>query len=109
MALCVLPLFTTVYLLWNQIDFPHLQHHPYINTLPDLINTLLHWNSLELNLLRGTNLYGTVLERIEEWSNEFNSIPSPFDSLQIPWSLYLWSCTGDQFKGLSFYSHSLFN
>lgn len=48
-------------------------HLPYLNTLPSVsaLRTPIHFNRQELELLRGTNLYGATLDRKEEWKIEW--------------------------------------
>lgn len=48
-------------------------HLPYLNTLPSVkvLRTPLHFNEPELELLRGTNLYGATLDRRNEWEAEW--------------------------------------
>ncbi len=51
-------------------SFNHLH---YLNTLPtpDKLRTPLHFTSSELDLFKGSNLYGATLDRELEWKNEW--------------------------------------
>lgn len=48
-------------------------HRPYVNILPGphILHTPLHFTSVELNLFRGTNLYGATLDRQRVWEAEW--------------------------------------
>lgn len=53
-----------------------LRHGPYIASLPPAseMSTPLYFTDSELELLRGTNLYGAVLDRRREWKSEWEAM-----------------------------------
>lgn len=51
----------------------HLAHRTYLKTLPPphALRTPLHFTPLELEMFKGTNLYGAALDREREWQTEW--------------------------------------
>ena len=52
----------------------HLAHYSYVNTLPAAgqLRTPLHFTPLELEMFKGTNLYGAALDRERDWRAEWS-------------------------------------
>lgn len=53
---------------------PHkLAHWPYLDTLPapEKLLTPLHFTSAELEVFKGTNLYGATCDRLHDWQTEW--------------------------------------
>lgn len=55
------------------ISLFRLSHFEYLDTLPspDKLRTPLHFTSHELEIFKGTNLYGATLDREAEWKKEW--------------------------------------
>ncbi|KAK9462605.1 uncharacterized protein V1516DRAFT_699914 [Lipomyces oligophaga] len=70
---------------------------PYISILPDSFDTPLYFSDLELELLRGTNIYGEIGLRREawyqEWQNAVTLLPTNENKELYTFELYLWACT----------------
>ncbi|KAK9387273.1 hypothetical protein V1515DRAFT_602406 [Lipomyces mesembrius] len=69
----------------------------YIKILPVEFDTPLYYDHEEMEMLRGTNIFGEVELRrhawIEEWKRGVMYLPSIFDKRLFSWELYLWACT----------------
>ncbi|KAJ7368667.1 SET domain protein [Mycena albidolilacea] len=78
-----------------------LTHFPYVKSLParDKLRTPLHFTEAELELLKGSNLYGATLDRHREWKAEFEECRGPISTVdrewadQLTWELYLTAAT----------------
>ncbi|KAK7676936.1 hypothetical protein QCA50_020054 [Cerrena zonata] len=70
---------------------PPLRHRPYINMLPthDLLRTALHFTPPELELFRGSNLYGATLDRQKTWEAEWQQCRSVFSAVDVNWGVSL--------------------
>ncbi|GJJ14922.1 hypothetical protein Clacol_009192 [Clathrus columnatus] len=64
-----------------------LNHLPYLNTLPSIseLRTSLHFNETELNLLRGSNLYGATLDRKKDWEAEWTEARQYMSTFHRDW------------------------
>jgi hypothetical protein len=60
---------------------------PYIDTLPEPASLLtpLHFTSAELNLLKGTNMYGACHDRQKEWEHEWRQVRDTFVEVDRRW------------------------
>ncbi|KAF8914232.1 hypothetical protein CPB84DRAFT_1758768, partial [Gymnopilus junonius] len=70
-----------------------LAHFPYLDTLPpsEKLRTPLHFSPPELDLFRGTNLYGATADRERDWENEWAQCLSALKQLNTPWNeLFTW-------------------
>ncbi|KAK9319996.1 hypothetical protein V1517DRAFT_330772 [Lipomyces orientalis] len=69
----------------------------YIKLLPTEFDTPLYYSHDELEMLRGTNVFGEVELRrhawVEEWKRGVMHLPSKFNKTLFSWELYLWACT----------------
>ncbi|SGY16550.1 BQ5605_C012g06905 [Microbotryum silenes-dioicae] len=91
---------TCLYLVLHRIDpttIPpavELRHQVYVDTLPTAFDTPLWWTKAQVELLRGTNLKGAVVDRSKSWKAEWSSLvellPESFKP-QVTWPLYLWA------------------
>ncbi|KAF8213884.1 hypothetical protein K438DRAFT_1706111 [Mycena galopus ATCC 62051] len=78
-----------------------LTHLPYVKSLParDKLRTPLHFTEIELELLKGSNLYGATLDRHREWKAEFDECRGVIGIVdrewadQLTWELYLTAAT----------------
>ncbi|KAJ6515535.1 SET domain protein [Mycena sanguinolenta] len=78
-----------------------LAHFPYVKSLPtlDKLRTPLHFTQAELELLKGSNLYGATLDRQREWQAEFEECRGVIGAVnrdwadQFTWDLYLTAAT----------------
>ncbi|KAF7355622.1 SET domain-containing protein [Mycena sanguinolenta] len=78
-----------------------LRHFPYVKSLPtlDKLRTPLHFTQAELELLKGSNLYGATLDRQREWQAEFEECRSAVSTVnrewadKFTWELYLTAAT----------------
>ncbi|KAF7352490.1 SET domain-containing protein [Mycena venus] len=78
-----------------------LAHFPYVKSLParDQLRTPLHFTEAELELLKGSNLYGATLDRRREWEAEFEECRGVISAVdrewadQFTWELYLTAAT----------------
>ncbi|SCZ93568.1 BZ3500_MvSof-1268-A1-R1_Chr6-3g08744 [Microbotryum saponariae] len=69
-----------------------LRHQVYVDTLPTAFDTPLWWTKAEVELLRGTNLKGAVVDRSKSWKAEWSSLVELLpESLkpQVTWSVPL--------------------
>lgn len=57
----------------SQPNLKILAHYPYLKTLPssEKLLTPLHFTSEEIQLFKGTNLYGATLDRERDWRTEW--------------------------------------
>ncbi|KAK7000969.1 SET domain-containing protein [Favolaschia claudopus] len=82
---------------WQNI----LKHFPYVKSLPprDNLRTPLHFSPAELELLRGSNLYGATLDRQREWKAEWEECRNVVRTANeewadlLTWDSYLTSAT----------------
>ncbi|KAK9245880.1 hypothetical protein V1506DRAFT_536908 [Lipomyces tetrasporus] len=69
----------------------------YIKLLPTEFDTPLYYSHDEMEMLRGTNVFGEVELRrhawVEEWKRGVMYLPSKFNKTLFSWELYLWACT----------------
>ncbi|KAK7202762.1 hypothetical protein BZA70DRAFT_312896 [Myxozyma melibiosi] len=86
-----------IYLCLQRLEGENAEYFPYIKTLPSLFGTPIFFTANELDLLRGTNLYGDVEQRRAKWITEHSEIlphiPDTFDKSRLTSELYLWACT----------------
>ena len=71
-----------------------LVHATYLNTLPtwEQLRTPLHFTSSELDIFKGTNLYGAALDRDRLWRTEWIECQSLIASANANWAnLFTWS------------------
>ncbi|KAJ3722676.1 SET domain protein [Lentinula raphanica] len=79
------------YLCFHRIldsgSFP-LQHHPYVDTLPasKQLQTGLFLTSEERELFRGTNMYGAIQDREQEWRLEWNQCRNVVAEVNTEWT-----------------------
>ncbi|KAK0206753.1 SET domain protein [Desarmillaria ectypa] len=72
---------------------PELAHGPYVNTLPsrEKLRTGLHFTPLELEMFRGTNLYGAIVDREKEWRREWEICRTVISNVDSRWGdLFTW-------------------
>jgi len=91
------------YLCFHRIvkSSSHLLHYAYLEALPsaEQLRTPLHFTAMELELFRGTNLYGATLDRRAEWELEWSKCRTYFLALnqalgeKFSWELYLSAAT----------------
>jgi len=78
-----------------------LAHFPYVKSLPaqEKLRTPLHFTATELELLKGSNLYGATLDRRREWEAEFEECRGVISTVdrewadQFTWEIYLTAAT----------------
>lgn len=78
-----------------------LAHRPYIDILPatDKLRTSLHFTPHELELFRGTNVYGATIDRQREWEQEWEmcrtriAVSNSYLAHRFTWELYLTAST----------------
>ncbi|GEM06633.1 lysine methyltransferase [Rhodotorula toruloides] len=76
-----------------------LQHQPYVDFLPisEGLRTPLYFTPAERELLRGTNLYGAMQEREDDWKAEWREVTSWVSDEEVrkelTWERWLWGCT----------------
>ncbi|KAJ7129347.1 SET domain-containing protein [Mycena epipterygia] len=78
-----------------------LAHLPYVKSLPsqNSLRTPLHFTPSELELLKGSNLYGATLDRTSEWKTEWAQCRAIIGSVngdwgvQFTWELFLTAAT----------------
>ena len=78
-----------------------LAHRPYVEILPttDKLRTSLHFTPQELELFRGTNLYGATLDRQKAWEQEWEvcrsriAVTNSYIAHRFTWELYLTAST----------------
>ncbi|KAI9638021.1 uncharacterized protein MKK02DRAFT_36002 [Dioszegia hungarica] len=72
-----------------------LRHWPYINSLPPApdLTTPLYFTEPELDLLRGTNLHGAVMDRKAEWKEEWAAMNAVLKKDGLTWDRYLLTAT----------------
>ncbi|KAI0632805.1 SET domain-containing protein [Trametes polyzona] len=65
-----------------------LKHGPYIDTLPspDKLRTPLHFTPAELDVFRGSNLYGATLDRRRDWETEWTQCKAAVSSAHPEWA-----------------------
>jgi len=71
-----------------------LVHAIYLNTLPTWaqLRTPLHFTPSELDIFRGTNLYGAALDRDRLWRIEWTACRTLVGSANANWAnLFTWS------------------
>ncbi|KAI0265056.1 hypothetical protein BC834DRAFT_843706 [Gloeopeniophorella convolvens] len=75
---------------WIVIPDGHeaLIHLPYINTLPseDQLTTPLHFTEVELDSLKGTNLYGATKDRFRDWEIEWEQCAADVSTIDAGWA-----------------------
>ncbi|KAH7877122.1 SET domain-containing protein [Lentinula edodes] len=79
----------------------NLRHRPYVQTLPtpDQLRTGLFLSSAERELFQGTNLYGAIQEREQEWKSDWNQCHNVVAGVEeawaraFTWELYLTSAS----------------
>ncbi|KAK9236249.1 hypothetical protein V1525DRAFT_407467 [Lipomyces kononenkoae] len=83
----------------------------YISLLPTQFDTPLYYDHEEMEMLRGTNIFGEVELRrqawMEEWKRGVMYLPSQFDKSLVSWDMYMWACT--VLSSRSFPSRIVFN
>ncbi|KAG7449423.1 SET domain protein [Guyanagaster necrorhizus] len=77
---------------------PDLAHGPYVNTLPsrEKLRTGLHFTPLELEMFKGTNMHGAIVDREKEWRHEWETCRSVVSKVDRTWGdleLFLESAT----------------
>ncbi len=78
-----------------------MKHLPYIRTLPlpGKLRTPLHFTSGELDLFKGSNLYGAAIDRRTTWQSEWETCLRVIEATnkgwgaQFSWDLYLTAAT----------------
>ncbi|PPQ70443.1 hypothetical protein CVT26_013937 [Gymnopilus dilepis] len=78
-----------------------LAHFPYLNTLPssEKLRTPLHFTPTELDLFKGTNLYGATQDREREWKSEWEQCQAAVSQVNngwgdlLTWDKYLTAAT----------------
>jgi len=62
-----------------------LKHHPYVDSLPaqSMLRTALYFTPEERELFNGSNLYGAIRDREQEWTAEYDQCRAAFDSSPI--------------------------
>ncbi|KAG6832172.1 hypothetical protein H0H92_004903 [Tricholoma furcatifolium] len=72
---------------WIFEESSHLFHYAYVKTLPSAqkLRTPLHFTRLELELFKGTNLYGATLDRDKEWRAEWEQCRASFSKAKPEW------------------------
>ncbi|KIK04725.1 hypothetical protein K443DRAFT_646536 [Laccaria amethystina LaAM-08-1] len=73
-----------------------LAHYPYLNTLPcsEKLLTPLHFTSEEMQLFKGTNLYGATLDRERDWRTEWADCLDKVTQANQDWGKsFTWSVT----------------
>lgn len=86
---------------WINGDSSHLAHRTYLKTLPPphALRTPLHFTPLELEMFKGTNLYGAALDREREWQTEWRHCHGVITGAnsewghKFSWELYLTAAT----------------
>jgi hypothetical protein len=71
-----------------------LVHATYLDTLPtwEQLRTPLHFTSSELDIFKGTNLYGAALDRDHLWRIEWTACQSLVAGKNANWAnLFTWS------------------
>ncbi|KAJ3932166.1 MAG: SET domain protein [Lentinula lateritia] len=92
------------YLCFHHIlngESPNLRHRPYVQTLPtsNQLRTGLFLSSAERELFQGTNLYGAIQDREQEWKSEWNQCHNIVAGVEeawaraFTWELYLTSAS----------------
>ncbi|KAF9505830.1 hypothetical protein BS47DRAFT_1378233 [Hydnum rufescens UP504] len=66
----------------------HFKHAPYINTFPspDQLRTPMQFTAAELELLKGTNLYGATEDRQKEWQTEWRQVRDLLSDVNTIWA-----------------------
>lgn len=75
-------------------------HREYLDTLPTSgsLRTPLHFTPSELELFKGTNIYGATLDREREWKTEWNQCRDEVSKFSahlgelFTWCVYLLFC-----------------
>jgi hypothetical protein len=64
-----------------------LRHWPYIASLPSPgdLSTPMFFTQAEMQLLQGTNLYGAIAERQEEWQSESKVVSETLEEEGLTW------------------------
>lgn len=77
-----------LYLTVSTLGIRHLNHLPYIDTLPppSTLLTPLHFTTAELALLKGTNMLGACLDRRKEWEHEWRQVRDIFVEVDRHWA-----------------------
>lgn len=76
----------------------HLAHHAYLKTLPprEILRTPLHFTSSEMEIFKGTNLYGAALDREREWRAEWNLCHAVVERTNPDWgNRFTWLVQGN--------------
>ncbi|PBL02778.1 SET domain protein [Armillaria gallica] len=86
------------YLCFHQIFdeasyIPELAHGPYVNMLPsrEKLRTGLHFTPLELEMFRGTNMHGAIVDRETEWRREWEACRAVVSNVDTRWGV-LFTC-----------------
>ncbi|KAK0242995.1 SET domain protein [Armillaria nabsnona] len=72
---------------------PELAHGPYVNMLPsrEKLRTGLHFTPLELEMFRGTNMHGAIIDRETEWRREWEACRAVVSNVDTRWGvLFTW-------------------
>lgn len=72
---------------------PEFSHGPYVNMLPsrEKLRTGLHFTPLELEMFRGTNMYGAIMDRETEWRREWEACRAVVSNVDTRWGvLFTW-------------------
>ncbi|KAJ7639117.1 SET domain protein [Roridomyces roridus] len=86
---------------WIIADNSSLKHGPYVDSLPsrDKLRTPLHFTPKELELFKGSNLYGATLDRERDWRVEYEQCHAAIANVneewgnQFTWELFLTAAT----------------
>ena len=78
-----------------------LSHRPYVDILPSVekLRTSLHFTPQELELFRGTNLYGATIDRQKAWEEEWEmcrsriAVSNSYLAHRFTWERYLTAST----------------
>ncbi|KAF8165589.1 SET domain-containing protein [Crassisporium funariophilum] len=76
-----------------KLDDKRLRHDKYLDTLPavESLRTPLHFTTSELNLFKGSNLYGATLDRDRHWRSEWEQCRKVIGQAEPQWGdLFSW-------------------
>ncbi|KAF9528010.1 SET domain-containing protein [Crepidotus variabilis] len=86
---------------WIFGEDERLNHSPYLKTLPssEQLCTPLHFTASELDLFKGSNIFGATEDRRRDWKDEWNfcrsaiSVVNPDVAAKYTWDHYLTAAT----------------